>query len=88
MDGIFIDMFSINSPEECIKKCFNFNFRYAGVQNGYQCWCGDKYGKYGLAERDNCYITCPKADKTCGGKYFNDVYEINNLSIFKYKFLT
>jgi hypothetical protein len=80
-------MFSINSPEECIKKCYHFNFRYAGVQNGYQCWCGDKYGKYGLADRNNCSKYCPTGNKTCGGKYFNDVYEINNLSIFKNYFL-
>ncbi len=83
LDGIFFDLFSINSPKESIKKCFNFNFRYAGLQNGFQCWCGDKYGKFGSVESKNCYISCPKGNETCGGEFFNDIFEINNLSITK-----
>ena len=32
-----------NSPAKCMNKCSENNFKYAGVQYNYQCWCGNSY---------------------------------------------
>ena len=79
LDGIYIDNFNINSPTVCAQTCSQFYFHYAGVQNAYQCWCGDSYNRYGRAA--NCFLECPgNTDLICGGQYSNNVYEITNYS--------
>ena len=79
LDGIYIDNFDNNSPTVCAQTCSQFYFHYAGVQNAYQCWCGDSYNRYGRAA--NCFLECPgNTDLICGGQYSNNVYEITNYS--------
>ena len=57
------------------------NFKYAGLQYENQCWCGNSYGSFGAADPSICNMSCPIGNRTCGGKWANDVYEITNLSI-------
>jgi hypothetical protein len=69
-----------NSPAKCMNKCSENNFKYAGVQYNYQCWCGNSYGNFGPAF--NCHMNCPNNTVDyCGGAWSNDIYEIvpNNL---------
>ena len=64
-----------NSPAACMQKCSYYNFKYAGVQYNYQCWCGKTYGNFGRAH--NCYMSCPNNTvDLCGGAWSNDIYEI------------
>ncbi len=70
-----------NSPAACMQKCSYYNFKYAGVQYNYQCWCGNEYNSYGVAT--NCNMNCPNSKvNTCGGAWANDIYEMipNNSS--------
>jgi hypothetical protein len=35
------------SPRACLTSCVHEGFKYAGVQAGMECWCGNSYGKHG-----------------------------------------
>ena len=51
-------------------------YKYAAVQNGTMCFCGNTYGRYGSS--DNCNITCPGEhvfNTTCGGVFANTVLD-------------
>ena len=61
------------SPQSCKAKCGKLNFKYAAVQNGGICYCGNTYGKYGKAK--SCMIVCQSDRKwICGGNMINSVY--------------
>ena len=50
-------------------------YRYAATQAGYQCFCGNSYGKYGKA--GNCNYSCSgDPAKTCGGSWANSVFDL------------
>lgn len=54
----------------------NVGFKYAGVQKGNLCFCGDKFGKHGQAETTNCNTPCDfVATERCGGTNMNDIYD-------------
>jgi hypothetical protein len=72
LDG-FLERSANNTPERCIATCRAKGFKYAGVQYGESCLCGNSYGKYGAA--DNCNMPCTgDAGKICGGYSSNGVY--------------
>jgi len=49
--------------------------KYAGVQNGNQCFCGNSYGRYGVKSESDCNKKCSgNADQICGGSWRNNVY--------------
>ena len=54
----------------CINWCEDHYYKYAGLQQGSQCWCGPSFGKHGPG---TCDATCPGGD-TCGGDTANSVY--------------
>lgn len=56
----------INNTEECLKICYDANFKYAGLQHGSQCFCGNYYGRYGKI--DGCG---PR-----GGSWKNSIYQV------------
>jgi WSC domain len=63
----------VNTIGACIKTCADHNYRYAGAENGVQCWCGNSYGSQGTSGA--CDASCA-GDKSeiCGGTYSNSVY--------------
>lgn len=81
IDGLYFNFYHSNSPEICIRTCSQYNFKYAAVQFGKQCFCGDEHGKYGMVESSKCNMNCPNNNSKCGGKWANDVYQINYMSI-------
>jgi WSC domain len=63
-----------NTPQRCIDTCRALDFRYAGVQYGESCLCGNRYGRYGAA--DNCNYRCTgDPARICGGYSASSVYE-------------
>jgi hypothetical protein len=61
--------------QRCINTCGSRGFRYAGLQYGESCLCGNSYGRYGPA--NNCTMSCPGfPQQACGGYSSNAVYEI------------
>ena len=80
---MYVDLVEVNTPQLCIDACAKYNYKYAALQNEYQCWCGDKYGRYGRSN-DKCFLECP-GDKiqNCGGQFANNIYEIYEIGICK-----
>jgi len=70
--------YSIMTVEYCINYCSSYNYKYAGLQNGAGCYCGDSYGKYGAAKISVCSSTCSGSTleymQTCGGWSINSIY--------------
>ena len=61
--------------EKCIQICSEKGFKYAGLQYGIQCFCGNSYGKYGESYSCN-YVCSGNQDEICGGYWANSVYSI------------
>ena len=60
-----------NSPEKCRLKCGGLGFTHAGLTNGDECFCTDKFHfrlKLNNDGDDTCYRPCPgNTSHTCGG---------------------
>jgi hypothetical protein len=64
-----------NTPQRCIAICHDRGFKYAAVQYGESCLCGNSYGKYGQAT--NCDYKCTgDPNQICGGYSTNSIYQI------------
>ena len=72
------------TPALCVQWCKEGNatrggrpFKYAGVQAGTFCLCGDSYGRYGAAALNECNMPCPGGSKgeMCGAHLRHDVYD-------------
>jgi hypothetical protein len=62
-----------NTPQHCIQSCAAQGFKYAGVQYGQSCLCGNSYGRFGQA--NNCNMRCTgDGNQICGGSNANSVY--------------
>jgi len=63
------------SEDACIAACKRDGYKYAGIQWGVECWCGNNYGRYGNASESTCNIIC-RGNKhhKCGGNWRNSVH--------------
>ncbi|CAK9784334.1 hypothetical protein CC85DRAFT_291707 [Cutaneotrichosporon oleaginosum] len=62
-----------NSPRKCTKACAAAGYKFAGVQFGKECWCGNEIGGQ-LTDDSECFVKCPKSRGTCGGPCRNFIY--------------
>lgn len=74
-----LEIFAIENeqitPEQCILACRQLNYRYAAIQYGSECRCGDQYGKHGQAPEEECGYACLTSGK-CGGDKRNSIYDV------------
>ncbi|XP_058124998.1 xylosyltransferase oxt [Anopheles ziemanni] len=77
LSGYFTTFKTANSPEKCIRLCLQSGYPFAGVQYGYECFCGDDEPKVSVKLPDSsCNIKCPGDPKeACGGFFTMNVYE-------------
>ena len=63
------------TPAVCINACKAKKFRYAGVQDSVQCFCGNNAPVTRIAPMKECNKVC-KGDKSliCGGIWRMNVY--------------
>ncbi|KAF0989790.1 hypothetical protein HZS_3447 [Henneguya salminicola] len=62
-------------PQICRLECGKINLKYAGLQYGYLCFCGQKYGRHGEATETVCQTPCSgNSSIACGGIWKNAVY--------------
>ena len=72
LDG-YLERSNENTPQRCVSICKAKGFRFAGVQYGQSCLCGNRYGRYGPA--DNCNMACTgNRGEMCGGFNSNHIY--------------
>ena len=65
------------TPELCQRICFeNNNFKFAGVQNSHECFCGNVEPPASkVMPRSHCNSPCPgDPHKMCGGSWRINVY--------------
>lgn len=72
------------TPEWCAGKCKLAGYSYAGLQYGYLCFCGDKFGKYGRDDDGDCNSLC-FGDKTrnCGSFWHNSIFAVGKGAVAK-----
>ena len=67
---------SANTREECIALCQFENFKYAGLQNGTSCWCGNKGPSHGNIREGECDIPCPgNVAQICGSATKMNIFD-------------
>ena len=63
------------SAHVCVEECAKRGYKYAGVQNGGACFCGNTFGQYGGANETDCDVRCSTwGSENCGGVEKNAVY--------------
>ncbi|XP_032240472.1 WSC domain-containing protein ARB_07867 [Nematostella vectensis] len=71
----FVGHFKDNTPITCCARCRVRGYRYCGVQDGNNCFCGNGYGKHG--EGANCILSCTgDSSIKCGGVWRNSIYAV------------
>ncbi|KAL5019700.1 hypothetical protein ScPMuIL_002592 [Solemya velum] len=66
-----------NTPEFCNRVCLGLGFRYAGVQYGKECFCGESFGAYGAVPDTDCNKPCTgDGSLTCGGTWAQNIYDV------------
>ncbi|CAH1391331.1 unnamed protein product [Nezara viridula] len=64
-----------NSPKNCLYVCQQFQFKYAGVHNGTDCYCGNVMPSPSRKRNENeCQVSCPNSSERCGGNMRTYVY--------------
>ena len=60
---------------KCKNSCYRRAYKYTGVQEGNQCWCGTYIGGQWAKNQTDCNIPCT-GDKTtyCGGKGLLNIF--------------
>lgn len=79
LNGVMEDFGNENTVEKCVEYCAAMNYKYAGVQYGIQCFCGNSYGVYHRGKEADCNYECPGDSKEhCGGYWRNSIYEVTS----------
>lgn len=57
---LFFEIASVygESAEACFIAAMNAGYKYAGLQNGNECWAGDEFGKHGQVSDEACSTPC------------------------------
>jgi hypothetical protein len=64
--------------DSCSSTCKTAGYKYAGLQAGNTCTCGNSYGKYAKQAETQCVTACGgDATQRCGGTLRNSVYDVS-----------
>ncbi|KAB5571716.1 WSC domain-containing protein [Coniochaeta sp. 2T2.1] len=71
------------TPNICKRACTEAGYKYAGVQNAAECWCGDiPPPSTSLLPDSECNVECTGSTSTCGAPWRMEVYRSNHLGCF------
>ncbi|CAH1788911.1 unnamed protein product, partial [Owenia fusiformis] len=63
--------------ESCLQMCRELDYKYASVQAGRYCHCGDKFGRYGRSKSTVCDRPCTgNGTQICGGSWANSIFTV------------
>lgn len=72
------------SPQECFKLARDKGYEFVSMQNGNQCFGGNRVGKYGDRPDSECNKECTKEKGLkCGGAWRNSVWFTGGVSYEK-----
>ncbi|CAG8644440.1 553_t:CDS:2, partial [Ambispora gerdemannii] len=70
--------------DDCINICNQNSFKYAGLEDGHQCFCGNDYtvnGQASGAPNEQCSTSCVgNNSQICGGPFALSIYKVPNNS--------
>ena len=71
----FGDFYEGNQRSICIQACEGF--RYAGVQYGFQCFCGNRLPDSNLHRSNECNLKCPGNEaEICGDSWRMNIFSV------------
>ena len=70
------------TPANCIALCREKNYKFAGVQDGSQCYCGKAAPKTTTSGAECDYLCPGDSSKKCGGNYRMNVYSTTGRNAF------
>ncbi|ORY85568.1 hypothetical protein BCR37DRAFT_377247 [Protomyces lactucae-debilis] len=72
----------VNTPQQCISQCSTWGYNYAGLENGYECWCDMSLQNGGkvTAEKE-CGMGCRDNKSKCGGGWRLSLYAAKGASV-------
>lgn len=78
--GRDLDGAALRDPSLTLKRCLSFcsdqGFKFAGLQDGSWCFCGNRYGRYATGGA-SCTTKCAgDQDQFCGGEWANNIWEV------------
>ena len=69
------------SHDRCFHECYNRGFRYAGLANMYECWCGDNFNENLLTNDTKCDCPCRgNPYEQCGCGFHSIIYQVDPVS--------
>ncbi|GFZ50872.1 Endo-1,3-alpha-glucanase agn1 [Saitozyma sp. JCM 24511] len=69
------------TPAICQSYCGSAGYTYAGVEYGYQCWCGNSYDSTKKTSDSSCTYKCAgDSSQVCGGSYLLNLYKSTNVA--------
>ncbi|MBI4268410.1 hypothetical protein HY627_01075 [Candidatus Uhrbacteria bacterium] len=81
---------SLSVIDKCIAAAYAKGYRFAGVQNGNECWAGSTYPNAVLVSAEECNQGCESnisggRTEWCGGQWRNSIYQATNGLIYSYE---
>ncbi len=70
--------FANNNPKLCAQFCKGFAFM--SLQWGFECWCGNSYGKYSQLQNEHCHVCPGNSSFSCGSDIVGSVYKLKYLA--------
>ncbi|KAK3353235.1 WSC domain-containing protein [Lasiosphaeria hispida] len=61
------------TPEICLQACTKNGYKYAGIEDGRECWCGQTVPSTQV-EDSHCSKMCTGSVQTCGGPSLMEIY--------------
>jgi len=63
------------TQEWCFDACSSSGYLYAGLQDSFQCFCGNSYGSQGQRDTSECNMACAgNGGEACGAGWRNGVW--------------
>lgn len=71
LSGAHMTLPDTNSPRRCLNMCLQLGFKFAGVEYGIECFCGNRQPeKSKEASENECLSSCPGGKlRRCGGNW-------------------
>lgn len=72
----FLDIQTFLTPSSCQQACGDAWYKFAGLMEGNQCWCGNAVNAERVTDASKCDVNCDGYPRDiCGGVSYLSIYE-------------
>jgi uncharacterized protein YbdZ (MbtH family) len=75
LNGASLSWTGSMTPKKCIDFCTSKGFKYAGTENGGECYCGNTVSTAASVSATECNSKCPGGAGFCGGSWKLSLYQ-------------